>query len=366
MGLFDFFKKRGRRKNIHASMTDQVLKRESSSIPKSEKQYYQEDEYYTSKAFEGTPFEKNIATLDERKKTSISSRHGLYVSEILLLFYCSKGTYPNPKNGYPGFWWFAYGIRNVGAALKSLEERGFIQFGPASEALKGLTIAQLKEILGTHNLKLSGKKDELISRVTNNVSERELLDEGIERKYMLTNLGNEELSENEYVPYMHNHSKYSDFTVWDLNLMLGHGDKSQFKKLVDRKHKEIEKRLEKSNTKFLNNLKSHDRESYRKLRDQDEQLKAIQEAEEKYSQDKDIDWIITFWEKIWKNGGPIFEGSHWIFRLADFYIKAKRFDEAIALCRRIMTTRQSYYHEKADRYIKKIEEKKAKVVTRKK
>lgn len=365
MGLLDFFRKKRKLKKNDVSITDQILEKETSSIPDSEKQYYQEDEYYTSKVFEGSPFEKDIISLEERKKTSIPSRKGLFVSEILLLHYCSKGTYPNPQNGYPGFWWFAYGIRDVGAALRSLESRGFIELGPAGAALKSLTITQLKEILREHNLKLSGKKDELVLRVYDNVSETELLDAGIERKYMLTKSGEEELSENEYVAYMHSHSKYTDFTVWDLNWMLGYDDKSHYKEIIDSKHKEIENRLEQSNKKFMDDIKSYDPNGYRELRNQDEQIKAIQEADRKYAQDKDLMWIINFWERIWQNGGPIFEGSHWMFRLPDFYIKAKRYDDAIALCERIKVTRQSYYHQKADNYIKKIEEKKAKEESKK-
>lgn len=85
-----------------------------SSIPESEKKYYQDDSYYSEKAFVGTPFE-------ERKKTAIPSSRGLYPAQILLLSYCEKGTYPGPKNGYPGFWWFEYGIRDVGQMLKQLE-----------------------------------------------------------------------------------------------------------------------------------------------------------------------------------------------------------------------------------------------------
>ena len=40
-----------------------------------------------------------VIAFDERKQISFPSKNGLYVAEILLLEYCSKGKYPNPKNG---------------------------------------------------------------------------------------------------------------------------------------------------------------------------------------------------------------------------------------------------------------------------
>lgn len=41
-----------------------------------------------------------------------------------MLHHCNN--YPNPENGYPGYWWFKYGIRDVGSDFKSLETRRFI------------------------------------------------------------------------------------------------------------------------------------------------------------------------------------------------------------------------------------------------
>lgn len=149
-------------------------------ISDDDKKYYQPDEYYTDCSHPGTMFERRVITFDERKRLSYPSTRGLYVAEILLLEYCSYGTYPRPKNGYPGLWWFSYGIRNVGYRLKTLEDRGFIQY--------------------------------------NNIKE----------KYYLTALGEEELGDNLYVPYMHKHKKKTtedttfgpEFNVWSINRIL--------------------------------------------------------------------------------------------------------------------------------------------------
>lgn len=201
MGLLNFLKKRNT---------------SEQPIPDSEKQYYQPDSYYTNKAHQGTQFERDIITFEERKNTSVPSKNGLYVAEILLLEYCSYGTYPNPKDGYPGFWWFEYGIKNVGAKLKSLEERGFIRISLPSESISGLTTAQLKEILKLCGLPVNGKKNDLVQRIKNNLSNDDLSDYISECKYTLTDLGKSELSENKYVPYIHK-KKPLGITVWEIN-----------------------------------------------------------------------------------------------------------------------------------------------------
>ena len=338
-----------------------------STIPESEKKYYQPDSYYTEKTHEGTVFEQEVITFEKRKSTCIPSRNRLYVAEILLLEYCLYGTYPGPKNGYPGFWWFKYGIRDVGEMLRSLEERGYIQFASAKDLVSKLTITQLKEILFRHDLSTSGKKADLVERVVFNVNEENLLGQGIERKYELTDAGKQELEENAYVPFMHKHPHTTTeddrfgpaFNVWSINKKLGSGDKSNWRDVVDREEKKRDDYTERENKALMVDLKKIDPEGYETLKGQDDQLAAIQKAEAKYESDMDFDALITFWENIWANGGLKFEGSHWYFRLPDLYIEAKRFDDALVIVQRIKKTKKNYT-DKADSYITKIEERKTK------
>lgn len=314
MGLFDIFKKKSNEKKVVSTAQETLLK-QTAAIPESEKKYYQPDSYYTAKSHEGTPFENEVISFEQRKKTSIPSNNGLYVPEILMLHFCKK--YPNPKSGYPGYWWYKYGIRDVGSIYESLAERGFI----------------------------------IINDKTG--------------KYELTNLGKSELEENAYVPYMHSHSKYTTFTVWDLNQLLGTDDKSNYVEVIEKKQAEIDNRNEESNKTFMKELKVIDPEGYRLLKSQDKQIKAVQAADEKYAGDNDLDWIINFWEEIWKDGGPKFEGSGWMFRLPDLYVKAKRYDDAISIVQKIKKTKGSYYSNKANNYITRIEDQKTKEAAKK-
>lgn len=58
---------------------------------------------------------------------------------------------------------------------------------------------------------------------------------------------------------------------------------------------------------------------------------------------------------IWANGGLKFEGARWHFELADLYIKAKRYDDALAFVTKIKKSKSTYAY-----YINQIKELKAK------
>lgn len=189
MGIFDFLKKQP------AAISSEP------PIPAEEKRYYQPDSYYTALSYPGTQFERRVVPFQERKSISYPSKRGLYVAEILLLEYCSYGTYPHPRNGYPGFWWFEYGIRNVGYYLSELEKRGFL----CMNSQKG--------------------------------------------KYWLTTLGEAELAENRYVPVMHKEkSKTTEdarfgpvFNVWEINRRMGKGHRSDWENIINEVKMEVQK-----------------------------------------------------------------------------------------------------------------------------
>jgi hypothetical protein len=306
MGFFDFLKNRKRK-----VISERQIEAAEIPILDSEKKFYQLDDYYLSITHEGTAFEHKVITFSERKKTSIPSEHGLYVPEILMLYYCKK--YPNPKNGYPGYWWFQYGIRNVGAVYKTLVQRGFLT----------------------------------VNECTN--------------KYELTELGNTELRINAYVHYVHSHSQYKSFTAWDANILLKNSvDKANYKDIVDNKFKEIDIEARKHEEAFMKEFKKDNFDGYKDLQAQDRQLKAMQEADERYKIDTDIQKIIQFWEQIWRKGGPSFAGAFWMFRLPDLYIKARRYDEALDIVNKIKTTRESDCSNKVDKYIENIKDRKNK------
>ena len=250
MGFFDIFKKKTLTNDVIASTQNSLNSPEyyadSSSIAPDERPYYQPDNYYTYFSYPGTAMAVRVVPFDERKRSTYPSARGLFVAEIMLLEYCSHGKYPKPNGGYPGFWWFKYGIRDIGHALESLQNRGFIKLADKIETLKGLNLDDLKQILANAGLSTSGKKTELISRIESEIPEDKIFIPNYTPKYELTDIGKMELEENGYVPYMHRHSRLTTeeagfgetFTVWDINKRFPNGNARDWRNVVGKIEKE--------------------------------------------------------------------------------------------------------------------------------
>lgn len=208
----------------------------------------------------------------------------------------------------------------------------------------------------------------MVERVLSGVPDEVLISAGAQRKYILTEIGQLELDENAYVPYMHNvPNKTTEdarfgmtFNIWSINKLLGTDDKSAWRDIVDEQERKMNRETADRNDAFMHDLKRIAPDEYRKLRTQDQQIAAVQKAREQYETDKDLSGYIAFWEMVWANGGLKFEGAGWHFELPDLYIKAKRYDDALAFVKRLKVEKPTYAY-KADTYIKKIEEMKAKL-----
>lgn len=332
-------------------------------IPDAEKRYYRPTDYYTDASYPGTFAERRVITFSERAKISYPSRNGLYVPEILLLQYCSYGTYPHPRNGYPGFWWFEYGIKNVGAYLDSLSTRGYLEYRSAEETLPTMTIPELKGLALSYGLTVKGKKAEIISAIVSGISHEELEAAITDRKYCLTQKGQKELTDNAYVPLMHSAPDKTkegnqfgeEFNVWSINRILGENGWKDADAIIQSTRDRIAE-AQRANYSSLRSRWECEAEKgdslARELLAQDDQLEAIQAAEAAYKESGNIEAYILFWENIWNDGGLLFRGSFWTFRLADLYIKQKRYDDALDNLKKITADE---YSDKKFRYIERIE-----------
>ena len=93
------------------------------------------------------------------------------------------------------------------------------------------------------------------------------------------------------------------------------------------------------------------RKLQRDLKAQDKQLEQMKYAESYFEQTGDIGFLIEFWEKIWKNGGLLVNGSGWTFRLPDLYIKIGEYDKALSILKKI---KNPYYTDRRDSYIERV------------
>ena len=310
-------------------------------IPESEKQFYQPDEYYTDTDISG-----NKVIPFEQRKSGWKSKNGLCPTEILLLHYCSQGQYPRPAKGYPSFWWFEYGIRNVSYVLGTLENRGFVEYGSLHDSVPALSTAQLKQLLKESGLSTSGKKCDLVERVKNTVPDNVLRAAGLEPKYRLTQAGKSELSENSYIIDIH---KSPEKTTSDSRYGPTYN--------VDAVAFEIAKTPEIS-WEDAANIRKQKREDF--FTEQKQQHDLFLEQ----MKDRDPAWYINFWESIWNNGGLLFKSMKWTFTLPDLYFKQKRFDDVIDFCQKIKEQNE-YIEEKADKYIQRAKERKEKQKSKK-
>lgn len=145
-------------------------------------------------------------------------------------------------------------------------------------------MSQLKELLSAEGASITGKKAELIDKVVEYISEEKLIASGLQRKYILTSIGQAELEENAYVPYMHSvHNKTTEeerfgvtFNVWSINKILGSGNKANWKAIVEEQERKMNKETADRNSSFMKDLKNTDSKRYEILKNQDQQIAAVQ------------------------------------------------------------------------------------------
>ena len=81
----------------------------------------------------------------------------------------------------------------------------------------------LKDVLKGFGLKVSGKKEELVQRFLDEVTEEKLNTIFTKRTYERTDAGNEILMKEDYIPYIHSHG-IEDLDIWSLSEKVKHGN----------------------------------------------------------------------------------------------------------------------------------------------
>ena len=142
-----------------------------------------------------------------------------------------------------------------------------------------------------------------------------------------------------------------------MNKIINDDNRYNYKEIIDKKLQEISNTIKENNNKYMQLLKVRDPEWFDKLNKQDEQIELIQRTEQLYKENKDLKSLIRFWKNIWNTTGLLFEGSKWLFRLPDLYIKAKEYEKAKFILEKIKEKNDPYYINKVNKYMMKIEKK---------
>lgn len=215
MGLFDTFKKLFHHPIDNTSAAEQTLPPGNDSPVKIT---------FSREPPADSP-SPDIVPLSLRLKKAVPTKRGLYPHEILMLDYAHTYSTDLSHQHFQGFWYYEYSVEHPEDVLKSLEKRGFIRPGNLRSAIQNQTVPLIKNELRTIGQKVSGKKADLIDRLLSNVSPEELEKKFPVRFYELTESGTQELTENQYVPYLHRH-KY--MSIWEMNDRINHKNPHHF------------------------------------------------------------------------------------------------------------------------------------------
>ena len=206
MGLFDFFKRKVQPKEAEKSQqtsSPSVTVTIGSIVTESSPTHESSSD--------------DIVPIETRMRSQHPVCDGLYPHEVLVLSYAPK--FCDSGNTFQGFWWYRYGIGDVQAILKKLETEGYILVGGIIDAVNMEKLPTIKAQLQKHNLKISGKKADLVARLVENVSETELSEEFTKRPYVLSETGKVLVKKYEWIPYIHSHG-IEDLDIWNLTDMV--------------------------------------------------------------------------------------------------------------------------------------------------
>ncbi|CAM3485792.1 SAP domain-containing protein [Erysipelothrix sp. HDW6B] len=121
------------------------------------------------------------------KKNMERLPEGLLPGDIIMLWRIGLGTFNN-LSMIPNYFEYKYGI-NSDESLELLVEKGYAYKASAKESLDMLSIPVLKRILEENNLDKKGKKQDVLERVRDHVSENTLETSFPLRKYVITDAG---------------------------------------------------------------------------------------------------------------------------------------------------------------------------------
>ena len=131
-----------------------------------------------------------------------TSEDGLSVAEILMLSYADK--FHTGENEFQQFWKYHYEV-DAQSLLEKLFKNEYITTASQNAALQHKTIPELKQILKENSLPVSGKKQDLISRIESNLPEENIRKYCKYQFYELTEKGQYIVNKYPNVLYAHRH-----------------------------------------------------------------------------------------------------------------------------------------------------------------
>lgn len=133
--------------------------------------------------------------------------------DVLMLHYACGAKVG--KMQFAGFWNYVYEV-NPHVILNNLVISGLIiESFNLEQNLNSSTVAELKEILKTLGLPLSGNKKTLTARLLDSVSKAQLQELFPTKTYDLSDIAKQILKENEHVPFFHAYSSKINISIYE-------------------------------------------------------------------------------------------------------------------------------------------------------
>lgn len=130
---------------------------------------------------------------------------GLTIEEILMLSIHDE--IDPSKDTFPGYWNYSYNVDPRVIFTRLLEKGYYIKEKSLPTTLQRKTVGELKDILRKYNLKVSGKKKELINRILNELNEEDQKSIDLIEVYKRNDSKAKEVIENnEHIPFFHRNS----------------------------------------------------------------------------------------------------------------------------------------------------------------
>lgn len=145
-------------------------------------------------------YDDNIPTIDSKEKQD-------YATAIFL--YANSNSKIKNNNEYVGYLFYECGISNPKKYHQELINEGYLKQASINEILYNFKLDDLKKILKENNLKVTGKKAELIDRISSELSEKELNKINFDRNiYTLSEKGKKYIENHKDYIEIHRHSSW--------------------------------------------------------------------------------------------------------------------------------------------------------------
>jgi len=165
------------------------------------KQHYSEDNPYIKKRLnKDQPFK--LISDEEVKAETEEEKYNMNIKPIDVIF-LERADGHKVGDEFPRYFEYQYGVNPSSLLKKALTNNFLIKSDSMVNNMEKTKNSKLQGVLKKNNLKVSGKKEELIERLITNVSEEELKTAFPDSYYILNDKGKNIIQKNEHIIYYH-------------------------------------------------------------------------------------------------------------------------------------------------------------------